>query len=208
MPARLKLYVDWINKKLLLGPNNRGGFQLPPFFQGDVVPFQVYIVEQNPDHPSAQIVLPIDNMSLKVAFGEAPTGTAGGPSPFVTQFSWSKNLSENYFHANVALNTAGLNAWLGAAAQRVDAYLEIEITEDTGVTTAFQGIATIKAELIEAATLAVAAGETPLSLEMALQMFLKKLSDPGDTWTAVSPDGTRQRVLGVRNDGSAQDDPL
>ena len=36
--------------------------------------------------------------------------------------------------------------------------------------------------------------------------YLKKLSDAGDTWTTKSPDGTKTRILGVRNDGSAQDD--
>jgi len=75
MAARLKLYVDWLNKKLVTSVSNQGSFTLPKFYQGDVLPMQVYIVE--PDGTGlGQSLVSNDNMALKLAVSDTPIGTA------------------------------------------------------------------------------------------------------------------------------------
>lgn len=208
MAARLKLYVNWSEKKLMIGPKNNGTFQLPSLYQGDVVPIEVHIFEPDPDGgPNDFIKQDVSSMALKLGIGPAPTGTAGGPSLYVTQFTWSKNTDENYFYADVAMNTAELTTAIGSSAS-LSAYMELEVTEGSGVTTIWQGAVTIKAELIEASTATVAAGETPLSLDVALQMFAQKIMPAGETFTLVSSDGTRRIVLYCHDDGSFHSDAL
>lgn len=209
MPARLKLYVNWFEKRLVKGPSNPGTFTLPTFYQGDTVPMQVTLLEPDPDGgPNDFVKVDIDDMALSLAVGTAPTGTSGGPTPLVTQFVWSKDTAEKYFYADVAFSTSGINDHLGSAAEKTDLYLELQITESTSVTTIWQGTIKVRAEVIEATTASVAAGATPLSKEEANQIYARKFMDPGETITFVSEDGTRRRIIGVHDDGSAIDSLL
>lgn len=200
--------MDWFNKRLIKSRYSSSPFVLPAFFQGDIVPIQIQIVEPNPaGGPNDYVVPEIGSMGLKLAVSATPTGTPTTPAPFVTQFTWSQNTNESYFYADVAFNTTELDTFLGSAASAT-AYLEIEVTESSSITTVLQETFTIKAQIIETGTLTVAAGQTPLSFELANQLFARKLMNPGETLTIPSPDGTRRRILGCNDDGSAQDDVL
>lgn len=207
MATRQKIYIDWLNKKLKAGPNTSTPFTFPDLFQGDVTPYQITIIEPDPSDPTRYQIVDNANMALKMAVSAQPIGTAGSPTPFVTQFSWSKDSSIKAFYADVAFNTAELDTFLGSA-HSAQAYLEFEITEGASVATAWQGIVTVKADVIEAATGAVAAGETLLSLEVARQMFATWLWEAGRQMISVSPDGTRQTVLHTDDDGSWHEDNL
>jgi len=208
MAARLKLTVDWTKKKLIRSRSSITPFTLPAFFQGDVVPMQIQIVEPSASGGvNAHDLLDIGSMAMKLGVSDVPTGTPTTPAPFVTLFSWSKDTNEGFFYGEVAFNTTELNTFLGASAS-AEAYLELEITEGTAITTILQEKITIKSEVVETGTLAVAPGETALSLEVAAQMFAKKFMNPGETITFVSEDSLTRRITGVRNDKSAQDDVL
>jgi len=202
MASRLKLTVNWSTRSLIISYRNAGSYKLPTFFQGDVVPIQIQFVEPNPNKgPNDFNILDVSSMAIRFGIGSTPTGTAGGPAPYITQYTWSKDTNENYVYANVAFNTAGVATAIGSAASTT-AYLEIEVTEGSAVSTVIQELITIKAEVLEAASVEVAPGETSLSLEVAAQMFLKKHADPGDTLTMPSQDGTKITVLYTHDDGS------
>lgn len=208
MAARLKFYIDWLNKKLVKSDSNGGLFIPPVFYQGDVIPMQVYIVEPDPDGTDNDFVSPaIDNMALSMAVSDTPTGSSGGPTPFVTQYTWSKDTNEKYFYAEVAFNTAELNTFIGSA-RTTTGYMEFQITEGTAITTAWQGTITIDAEVIEASSASVAPGETALSLEAASQIFVKRQLENGGQIRIPSPDGTKLTVLWTDNDGTFHMDVL
>lgn len=202
MAIRLDLYVDIVGKRLV----NRAGqaFSMPAQFQGDTVPMSVTLLAPDPTLFNTYTAQDISGASLKLAVSDTPTGTAGGPTPFVTQFTWTQDTVNNRFTATVAFNTAELTTWLGSAASKTG-YLELEMTEGAGVTTIYQGGLTINAEVIETGTVTVAAGLTPLSREEALALFVKKIGDPGETATFTSPNGTYQRIIGVNDDQTPMD---
>ena len=207
MAARLKLYVNWFEKRFQQGLRNGGTFTLPTFYQGDIVPMQIYLLEPDADAgPTSYSKVDISNMALQLAVGPTPVGNAV-ETLIVTQFSWSKNTQENYFYADVAFNVAGVATLLGAAASAT-AYLELEVTEGSSKTTLIQQQITIKAELIEAASLTVTAGSTPLSLEVAMQLFAMKRMGPGETFTLVGPGNAKGVQLGANDDGSLQTDSI
>ena len=201
MAARLKLYIDWYNKRLQQGLRNSGLFTLPTFYQGDIVPLQIYLLEPDSDGgPTSFSKVDISNIALSMAVGAAPVGNAA-ETPIATQYSFSKNTVESYFYGDLALNVAGVSTLIGAAASAT-AYLEIQATEGSSITTLIQQQITIKAEMIEAGSLAVAPAQTPLSMEVALQLFCKKRMDPGETITLVAPAGLKGIVKGALDDGS------
>lgn len=212
MPARLKLTVDWFNKKLIKSNSNSAPYTLPKFYQGDVVPFFIQVVEPDPNGgPNDYVVVDLSSAALKFAVSDTPTGSAGGPSPFVAQTSWTYDTVNQGFTATVAFNTAALNTYLGSS-RTASPWMELEITEiisgTSAITTIWQGQITLDAEINEVSTLTVPAGSTPLSLEIASQLFAKKIMEAGETLTFTSPDGNSLRILGVRNDKSGQDDVL
>jgi hypothetical protein len=208
MAARLKLYIDWTNKRLQQGLRNTGTFNLPTFFQGDIVPVQVYLLEPDPDSgPTSFSKIDISNIALLLAVNAAPPVGNGVDTPIITQYTWQKNTQESYFYADVAFNTAGVGTLLGASAS-APAYLEIEATEGAGKTTLIQQSITIKAEIIEAGSLSVAAPATPLSLEVAMQLFAMKRMGAGETLTLVGPGNAKGVQLGANDDGSLQTDTI
>jgi hypothetical protein len=87
--------------------------------------------------------------------------------------------------------------------------MEIEITEATGVTTIYQSDPQepikLRAEIIESDAVDVPAGLTPLSLEVAMQLFPQFINEKGRTITFKSPSETYERIIGVNDDGSALD---
>lgn len=205
MAARQKIYIDWLNKKLKAGPNTSTPFVFPRLFQGDVTPYQVTIIEPDPTQPTRYQIVDNANMALSMAVSSTPIGTASSPTPFVTQYTWSKDSSIKAFYADVAFNTAELNTFLGAESQKT-AYLEFEVTEGTSIATVWQGEVTIRADVIEASSAVVAPGQTALTLEQAKQMFVTWLWDAGRQMISVSPDGTRKTVLYTDDDGAWHED--
>lgn len=205
MAARQKIYIDWLNKKLKAGPNTETPFQFSKLFQGDVVPYQVTIIEPDPTNPTRYQIVDNANMALKMAVSDTPIGTASSPTPFVTQFTWTKDSSLKAFTADVDFTTTELNTFLGAN-DELEAWLEFEITEGSAVLTAWQGPVTIRADVIEASTATVAAGETALTLEAAKQMFVTWLWEDGRQMKSVSADGTRATLLYTDDDGSWHQD--
>ena len=208
MAARLKLYVDWFSHKLKNGPN-AGSFTLPSLYQGAILPMQVQIIEPNSGgNPNQYDIVDPTNLGLQLAiFATQPIGTASTPVAIVTQFSWSTSESTKAFQADVKLNTAALNSHI-AAATSVAAWLELKVTEGGATTPIFQSKITIAAGGIEATTASVPAGETPLSMEVASQMFATRFMEKGDAIIFQSQDETKHIKVFADNDNSFHSDPF
>ena len=208
MAARLKFHIDWFNHVLKRG-KNAASINMPGMYQGAIVPMQVQIIEPNPDGgPHDFIVVDPTNLALQVAiYGSQPIGTAALPAAIVTQFSWTTDANAKAFTADVALNTTALNTFLGANSS-LTAWIEFKVTEGGATTPIFQSSFTLYAGGIEATTESVPAGETPLSLEVAKQMFATRLMEKGDSIIFQSGDETKHIRVFAHDDNSLHSDPF
>ena len=205
MASPLKLCINKLTQKLQVSASNGSSFVLPPFTQEDAPLIEVQIVEPDPASGANAFSLPdISNFSLFLSVATAaPTGS-GTSVMIVTQYSWTKDLTEKTFSSVVSFNTAALTTHLGASESKT-AYLEISFSEGAGYLTIFRGTITIYAKANKSGTLSLVATLTPMSREEAISIFAKKLGTSGETITFTSPDGTKQRILGVNDDGAGID---
>jgi hypothetical protein len=196
MAARLTLFVDWYNKKLVKGLEDPGVFTLPARTQGENLPMQIYLVKPSGIYYAQENIA---SMSMKLAVANAPEAT-----PFVTAYSWSKDTSDGngYFYTDVDFNTGALDTWMDGSATK-NAYMEMEITEDNSVSTIYTTSSlTINAFTVPAGTTTVAPGQTALSLEVGNQIYVSKKMGNGESIMIPSPNGNWGTVLRTNNDGS------
>jgi len=180
-------------------------FTLPPFTQGNVLPVQVQILEPNPDGGANSFSLTnISNIALSAAMLAAPTG-ASVDAPFMTAYSWTKDLVNGIFTANFDFTSASVDSFIGTATDK-QAFLEFIATEGTSRYSIWSGLVKIKATGIKNTSVVPVPGQVALSLAQAQQMFVPFLMGAAQTITFVSPDGTHERILGVHDDATAQDD--
>jgi len=197
MAARLKLYCDWYNKRLVKGLTDPGVFTMPARTQGEVLPMQVYLVSPNGALKFNQEN--IAGMSLKLAVAEAPEA-----APFVTAYAWSTDTSDGngFFYTEVDFNTVALDTFMAGAAYQT-AYMELEITEGTSVSTIYRNDALrINATTVPAGSTTVTPGQTALSLEVGNQIYVSKKMSAGESIMIPSPNGEWGTVLRTNNDGS------
>lgn len=198
MPATAKrrLFVNWINKTLQASDRDGGPIALPFFNKYETVPFEVVILQ--PDVARVGLAgfsrLDITPLSLSMAINQ----TFDSAATLAYQPVFAKDETENVFSGELALNTALLNAYLGAADSK-PAYFEIEMQEGT----ARNKILTIPITLQNAVTQVGAIVPGPvdeyLTKAQMFQQFVPKLLGPGETITFTTPDGLNQRVLGAGN---------
>jgi len=170
--AQFDLYVDVLSGELVGGPANATPAALPRFVQGDTISLRIYLLQRTTTYPQGTLysIISNANLSLKVALGPK-TGTAGS-TLYTQQFTWDKDAGNQYFYADLPLNTAGIASLIGSA-QSASAWFEIEYTQGGFPTTVLQKDVTIHAEVIETGTITVPAGQTALSVEEANATFLK-----------------------------------
>lgn len=205
MAATLKLYVDWFAKKLVTSKTSAASFSLPTFYYGEVFPFQITLLEPNPAVGwNGYAVVNNANIGLKLIVSSVAVDTG---TTLATQYSWTKDTVEMTFSAEVGFNTAAIDTWLSTDATKT-AYLEIQITEGTVVSTVYKTAITIGASQLTPSTQQVPAGETPLSQEVAKAMFVQKMMGAGESITLTSADGTKQGVLYWGDDGVLHADSL
>jgi hypothetical protein len=171
--AQFDLYVDVIAGELVGGPANATGAAFPRLVQGDTISLRVYLLQRTTTFPQGTLYSIISNAALSLKIGLGPkTGTAGS-TLYAQQFTWSKDASNQYFYADLALNTAAIATLLGAN-PTATAWFEIEYTQNGFPTTVLQKDVTIHAEVIETGTITTPAGLTAMSAEEANATFLKR----------------------------------
>ena len=202
----LNFYINTFSKAMQASPASGSIFTPPPFYQGDILPVQVQILTPNSAGGANSYTFPdISNTSIEATMGAQPVGNVAD-APFMTQYAWTKNIANGIFTANFDFTSASVDAFVGSAPNR-QAWLQFTILEGASKQTIWGGLVQINATAIKnVAPGAPPPGQINLTLQDALQRFpqFKRLAGQQDTW--LSPDGTRQRIIGVNNDGTGLDD--
>lgn len=207
MSGEIELYVDIIGNKLVKSTDNSDEFQFSSIFQGSTLQLRVF-----PVRPTNRSIAPfyskedISNLTLRIVVGPR----SGAEDIKAAQYTWSKNLTDHYFYGDLELNTVEMEAAILAAGDTYTTYLEIQLGNAGVYRTVAQKQITITSTVKDpsSAPTPVPGAPAALSLADALAIFILKRGNAGDTITLVSPDGTRERILGVTNDGAAQDDSI
>lgn len=202
--AQFDLYVDTYSGGLVAGIDNLAVASLPRLIQGDTISLRIYLLARTTTYPKGTPYTVVNNaaLSLKVALGPK-TGTAGS-TLYTSQFVWAKDANNQYFFADLPLNTAGITALIGSAESQ-EAWFEIEYTQNAFPTTVFQQKVDIQAEVIETGTIATPPGETALSSEVANATFLK---NENNGFILVNPNTGHKRFVYLGDDDSIKLDPI
>lgn len=201
----LALFFDLDGKTLVSSDTNASSYSLPAFFKGDTVPLEITLLKRTSNYPNNYSGSPpftkisVAGLGLKVALG--PIGT----TPTIIATSWTQDTTNNKLTGTLYIDPTAAATILGSAAV-ASTIFEVEAYDGTYYTV-FQDTCTLRAELIASGTPGPApAGDRYLTYSEALSLFARLLGEAGQTITLTSPDGTRQRVLGVNNDGTGKDD--
>src|SRR6185369_123730 len=198
----LKLVIDRQNRSLIA--LNGSVTAIPPLFQSNNQTLQISVADPTGSISTPYSLVDLGSSGLRVSIGQTPTGTAGGPTPLALQDTFVWNSAGKYFQADLALNTAAIDSYIGALDTR-RAYFEVNVTLAGGRETIFQGQLDLRAVVDELASTVPSPVDQYLTKAEILAMFLKIVNDAGVTATFKSPGGIYGRELGVADDGSAID---
>lgn len=209
MSEPLCLFIGIEKQKLYACDTSLTQKSISDLFYGDTLSMRVYLLKENGstanNYPTPWDVVNISDLSLNLAIGSATTDDV--TLPIASQNSWSKDPDNKFFYADVSLATAEIKAALGSSSsmQRT-----LEIKQDKGgyKTTIYQQLVTIKTRVIGPTTVVPIPPDTPLSKEEAVGTFCKKISDAGEIWRLVSPNGLYAVDLRVDNDGILHTDQV
>lgn len=202
MSATLKVYVNTALKVLQYSSTSGRIVNLPDFRKYETVPLEIMLVEPDPTNQIDGFIVPdISNMSLRVALHSAWDAT----TPIAQQETWSKDTVKRTFTAELTLNTTDFNTWIGSSESKVG-YFEIEVLEGTARRKVYVSAVNVKNAVQKPTTTAPSPITEYITRAEANATFAKYLSAAGMTITLTSADGTKQRIIGVGNDGTAFDD--
>lgn len=207
----LVIVNDIVGRGIYTNLTSQTSLQFGSAYQGDS-----YNIKYYPVVPSGNLLAPwtkvdISQVTLKMGIGPRD----GTEARLVSQDVWNKQIgpdstgAQGYLYATFDLNTDALNTAIGS----LDSYssiFEIQFGEGGKYRCGFQTAINITPVVIGptgTASLPAPAAQYYTKTEMDA-LFQKFILGPGQTTTFTSPDGTRQRIIGVRNDGSPQDDTL
>jgi hypothetical protein len=200
--AKRRLFVNWFTKKLQLSDRKSGEFTLPAFTKYETIPLEICIIE--PDLAGVGIDrysrVDISNLSLTVTINE----TYDDPAPLAQQATWTKNEDDNVFSAELALNTAALNAYLGSSDSKT-AYIEIEIQEGTARNKIFIAAITLQNAVSQITSVAPTPLDEYYTKPQVTAQFVAKVMPAGEQITITSPGGIYQRIVGVDDGGAPID---
>jgi hypothetical protein len=206
MAAEIILYNDILNNKLVRGLTDNGEFTMPPLVQYGSYALKVYPVYPTKIFPPSFAKVNISGMTLTAGIGVR----AGNESLYAYQGTFALNTTEYYFYGNLDCNTSEMNTAIGTS-DSISTYFELRLTESGVARVTYQTAIKVYGavdHVTAGGTLPTAAANY-LTREECLAMFVKFVGDSGDagkTIALISPDGTKQRIIGVNDDGSAKDD--
>jgi len=204
MAALLKLYVDTERNKLVKSSTSTQEVTLPTFFQGDVVPITVTLLEpKSGGGISDPYSIVGDTYTVKIGL-TTPHATSG--SETVHTNSNLTQSAENEHEGTLLLNATAVTTLLGLGTS-ADCQLEIEARTGSGTySTELMRQVTVKADGLKTSTPVDLATETYPTTAEATATFAAKIGESGDSITLVSPDGTKGIILYCTNDGEFKSD--
>lgn len=206
--AYLELFCDIVNRKLVSGVISSAAFVLNDLYQGDKLSIRFWPLRPtNAAVRSTFAKVDIDSLSLRLAIGAA----AGAESLLASQTTWSKQYDDGaqtgYLYADLDLNTTEMNAAIGSASF-ITSFIEARLSDSGVERVVFQQAIRVLAGVITPS----GSGSLPLpettyfTQAEVLALFAQLAPNgAGRTITLTSPDGTKQRIIGVNNDGSGLD---
>ena len=204
MAALLKLYVDTERNKLVKSSTSTQEVTLPTFFQGDVVPISVTLLEpKSGGGISDPYSIVGDAYTVKIGL-TTPHATSG--SETVHTNSNLTQSAENEHEGTLLLNATAVTTLLGSGTS-ADCQLEIEARTGSGTySTELMRQVSVKADGLKTSTPVDLASETYPTTAEATATFAAKIGEAGDSITLVSPDGTKGIILYCTNDGEFKSD--
>jgi hypothetical protein len=204
--APINIYNDIVNNVIVLGLNNGGLVELNrrKLYQGSKLPIRYYPVQPtNSLTPPFFTLVPLAGLSLDICVGPR----AGSESLLARNNAWTAT-SQGYFEGTLNLNTSELNTAIGSA-DTYSTFIEINLTDSGEERVTYQetiGLIPVVKGPGTAASLPTAAVEYLTAAQQRVE-FVRWFNNPaGNTIELLSPDGTRYRLLGVNNDGTALDE--
>jgi len=204
MAALLKLYVDTERNKLVKSSTSTQEVTLPTFFQGDVVPISVTLLEPKAGGGiSDPYSIVGDTYTVKIGL-TTPHATSG--SETVHTNSNLTQSAENEHEGTLLLNATAVTTLLGSGTS-ADCQLEIEARTGSGTySTELMRQVSVKADGLKTSTPVDLATETYPTTAEATATFAAKIGEAGDSITLVSPDGAKGIILYCTNDGEFKSD--
>ena len=201
---KLNLYIDVENNQLLssIDQPNIVNSQTLPLFYGDTVQLNVWLLQST---STGQIgsatysIIPTTGLALLLYIND---GILSGGTNYTQQLAWNTDANNQYFYANLPLNTAALETLLTGGSNLAN--LVIGYTQNGYPTTVFAGKVTINIGLPIGA-LVVPPGLTPLSAEVAAQTYMPLIPVAGQALALAAADGTVGYIRLVKTDGGGID---
>jgi hypothetical protein len=202
----IELWNDIENNGLIVGPVSGGWdgtevrFSDRKIYQASQLSFRWYPIKKS--GLNTYIRVPVSGLTLDIAIGQR----SGAEAIKARQNVWTEH-SDGYLYATLNLNTTDLNNLV--TGDTYDTYLEIQMTENGNSRPTYQEAITIRSVVIGPAGSSAlpAAADQFLTRAQCLQMFVKWTENlAGNAIELASPDGTKFRLIGVNDDGSAQDE--
>ena len=196
-----KLWIDWTEKRLVAGPTSLGTIKLPVFHKYETIPFQVGVIEADPDDPITSIQqLDVSNASLRMVIND----TFDTATPLVEQTSWSKNTDTRLFTGELDLNVAGMNSYIGSDNSKT-AYFEVQWVEGNVRTPIFQATINLRQGVAQPTTTSPDPLQTYRTAQESDGLYIGTRLKAGEMITFVSPDGSLERTIGIKDDGTPFD---
>ncbi len=200
----LLVTIDRQNKKLV--SLNGSVASIPALFQSAVVTLRISAVDPTGNFTAPYSLVDLNGFGLRVAVGDTPTGTAGGPAPLALQNEggFVYNAAGKYFQGNINLATAAIDAYIGPQSFR-QAYFEVNLTQGGSRDPILQETFTLKAVVDEQAANVPNPVDQYLTKAESLALFAKLVNDLGARIVLKSENGVYGRELGVADDGTGID---
>lgn len=206
MTGAVQLFIDIVNRRLAFSFLNAATINLPPFVQGETLPLQLYFLKpiQGAENPFEYV--DFSGSTIKVGITNFEGQPHGQLPHTVIAFQDTFSAIPNGFSGLLSLNTAGIETFLTDFAVR-DSTFEVEVTEPASFPVKYLQVpVTLKSEVIDGAASVPVPTSDYMTRNESNAAFVKKIGLPGETVQFTSPNGVWGRILGVRDDGSAQDD--
>lgn len=215
MAAAIDIYNDILNNKLVLGINSQQPFTFGNLFQGSKLSIRYFPVLPIVGAVTGTFFrkVPLDNLTLEIAVGQR----AGAESLEAFQGTWTPQTGPDaegvsgYFHGILDLNMAPLNSAIGSLSE-YNTFFEIRLAENGDKRPTYQQQITITAVVLgpgAAGSLPTPAASYYTKAEidaLCVKWDNTGVSSRGKAIKLSSPNGTRKRIMGSNNDGSARDD--
>ncbi len=201
--AEHTLYIDCDRATAVRSATDSTAKALPKFVQGDTLLLRVYLLQ---DYSRSSEYTPVPTLDLTI---QAALGIrVGNDTEYYTQqFTWtaSADLADPYFEAEFPMSTAAITTLL-ASDESAYAYFEVKYIRAGLPTTVLSERVKVWAAVIKEGGLVEAAVPTPLSVEVANAMYLRRTIT--GAIRLVSEDGTKQADLYIDNDSTLHCDPV